>query len=68
MEHAYELLCGHLNGHTKSQKLGLGGTSSGFGSRVDIQNEVEFVLDYMLMVKVLVLLGIVQLNYLIYRM
>jgi hypothetical protein len=44
------------------------GTSSGFGSRRDIQNEVEFVLEYMLTVKVFVLLGIVQLNYLIYRM
>jgi hypothetical protein len=25
MEHAYELLCDHLNGHTKSKKMGLGG-------------------------------------------
>jgi hypothetical protein len=25
MEHAYELLCGHLIGHTKSKKMGLGG-------------------------------------------
>jgi len=29
-----------------------------------IKLEVEFVLDYMLVVKVLVLLGIIQLNYL----
>jgi hypothetical protein len=25
MEHAYELLCGHLNGQTKSKKMGLRG-------------------------------------------
>ncbi len=26
MEHAYELLCGHVNGQIKSKKMGLGRT------------------------------------------